>query len=96
MTITLAQKTKLVIPPSIQLQAGIKAGDRLLFQAFPRIITITASEPTYKPTKSEWAAIRRGEAEIASGEYVTLTELLHGMDRNRRKSGKKTTRKASR
>ena len=33
-------------------------------------------QPTYKPTKAELAAIRKGEAEIARGEYVTLAALL--------------------
>jgi hypothetical protein len=32
--------------------------------------------PTYKPTKKELAAIRRGEAAIARGEYVSLNKFL--------------------
>jgi hypothetical protein len=31
-----------------------------------------APRPTYKPTKAELAAIRRGEAAIARGEYVSF------------------------
>jgi predicted transcriptional regulator len=42
------------------------------------------------------AAIRKGEAEIARGECVAATELLHDLDRHRGKSGAKTTRKVSR
>jgi hypothetical protein len=53
-------------------------------------------ERTYKPTKGELAAIRKGEAEFARGEFVTLTEFLHEMDLNRRKVGAKTGRKISR
>jgi AbrB family looped-hinge helix DNA binding protein len=35
--------------------------------------TITAApRPTYKPTKAELAAIRKGEAAIARGEYVSF------------------------
>jgi hypothetical protein len=42
-----------------------------------RTISITAAPTgTYKPTKGELAAIRRGEAAIARGEYVSLTEFL--------------------
>ena len=51
----------------------------------PRTITITAeTPPTYKPSKLELAAIRRGEAEIADSEYVGLADLLDDLKRNRR------------
>lgn len=96
MTVTLNENQQLVVPPSVQRRAGIKPGDRLEFKISARSITITPVEPTYKPTKSEWAAIRKGEAEIARGESVTLNELLNDLDRNRRKGGKKTTPKVSR
>lgn len=43
------------------------------------------SSHEYKPTKSELAAIRKGEAEIARGEFVTLEELLKGHGLNRAK-----------
>lgn len=97
MTVTVKEGTRLVVPPEVQRQAGIKPGDHLRFKASSRSITITALDlPTYRPTKSEMTAIRRGEAEIARGEYVRLEELLHDVDRNRRKGGKKATRKVSR
>jgi hypothetical protein len=97
MTVTVKEESGLFVPPSVQRQAGIRSGDRLKFKVSPRTITITTVEPpTYKPTKAELAAIRKGEAEIARGEYVTLTDLLHDLDRHRRKSGTKATRKASR
>jgi predicted transcriptional regulator len=51
---------------------------------------------TYKPTRRELAAIRKGEAQIARGEYVTLTDFLHELDRPRRKGGTKAARKVSR
>jgi hypothetical protein len=71
---------------ALQRQAGIKSGDRLRFKVSPHTITITAVEPpTYKPTKAELAAIRKGEAEIARGEYVTLTDLLDDLDPPRRR-----------
>jgi hypothetical protein len=52
-------------------------------------------ERTYKPTKAELVAMRKGEAEIARGEFLTLAEFLHEMDLSRRKVGVKTGRKAS-
>ena len=97
MTITVKNNTDLVVPASIRRQAGIKSGDRLQFKVSPHTITITAAvPPAYKATKTELAAIRKGEAEIARGECVTLTDLLHDLDRPRRKSGTKAARKVSR
>ncbi|HEV1287643.1 MAG TPA: hypothetical protein VNU44_20130 [Bryobacteraceae bacterium] len=53
-------------------------------------------ERTYKPTKAELAAIKKGEAEIARGDFLTLAEFLHEMDLSRRKVGVKAGRKAPR
>jgi hypothetical protein len=94
-TIVKAENT-LVVPSSLQRKAGIKSRDRVVFTVTPRTITITAAPPqTYKPTKAELVAIRRGEAAIARGEYVSLNEFLHELDSPRRKSGAKTARKVS-
>ncbi|HLF88685.1 MAG TPA: hypothetical protein VI451_07075 [Anaerolineales bacterium] len=96
MTTTVKSEAELVVPASVQRQAGIKQGDRVKFKVSHRTITITAvPSPTYKPTKAELAAIRKGEAEIARGEFVTLRELLQDMDRRRRKGGTKAARKVS-
>jgi bifunctional DNA-binding transcriptional regulator/antitoxin component of YhaV-PrlF toxin-antitoxin module len=96
MTILVKSETELVVPSSLRRKAGIKTGDRLVFKVSPGTITITASQPTYTPTKAELSAIRKGEAAIANGDYLSLTELSHDLDRNRRKAGAKTTRKVSR
>jgi len=79
MTVTVKSKTPLVVPQAIQRLAGIKAGDRLEVRASARAITITAVEKTYKPSKAEWTAIRRGEAALARGESVSLAEFAHEM-----------------
>jgi hypothetical protein len=52
--------------------------------------------PTYKPTKSELAAIHKGEAEIARGKFVTLPDLVNELDCRRCKDGAKATRKSPR
>ena len=97
MTITLKSKSDLVVPSSVQRRAGIKEGDRLQFKVSSRTITITAiPEPTYKPTKAELAAIRKGEAQIARGECVTVTELLNGLEHRRSKGRAKAGRKTPR
>ena len=75
----------------------LKSGDRLQFRVSARSITITAMGPAaYKPTKAEWTAIRKGEAAIAHGDSVPLTDFLHGLDSPRRKTGAKASRKVSR
>ena len=97
MTVTVKSKTSLVVPPNVQRQAGIKNGDQVEFTASSGAITIAPAKPAnYKPTKFEMAAIRNGQAAIARGDSVSLTEFLHGLDRNRRKAGTKTNRKVSR
>ena len=96
MTTIVKNKAEVVVPRSIRRQAGIKAGDQLEFKASDRSITIAAVEPVYRPTKAEAAAICKGEAEIARGEFVTLNELLNDLDTRRRKGSAKATQKNSR
>jgi hypothetical protein len=36
----------------------------------------------YRPTKGQWAAIRKGEAALARGDYVTLEEMLAALKRS--------------
>jgi bifunctional DNA-binding transcriptional regulator/antitoxin component of YhaV-PrlF toxin-antitoxin module len=97
MTVIVKTNTGVVVPPSVQRQAGIKVGDRLEFKVSSGRITITPTDkPAYKPTKSELAAIRKGEAAIARGEHVSLSDFLHGLDRRSRKAGAKTSRRISR
>ena len=51
---------------------------------------------TYKPTEAEWGAIRKGEAEIARGEYVGLEELLKSLKNPPRKITKAISEGAGR
>jgi AbrB family looped-hinge helix DNA binding protein len=97
MTITVKTEGELVVPVSVRRRAGIKNGDRLKFDVSAGMVIITpASQPAYKPTKAELAAIRKGEAAIARGEYVSLADFLHDLDRPRRKARAKAVRKVSR
>ena len=45
MTITLKEKTLLVVPPSVQRKARLKAGDQVEFRAVPGKITIVRIIP---------------------------------------------------
>ncbi len=53
--------------------------------AKPKVVKLSAG--TYKPTKSELDAIRKGEHEIARGNFATLGEILNDLDRHRLKAG---------
>jgi AbrB family looped-hinge helix DNA binding protein len=46
-------------------------------------------------TPGDETAIRRGEAQLARGEYITLEELENELDRSSLKRGRKTTKKIS-
>src|SRR5207245_6027132 len=48
--------------------------------------------PVVDPEPGELEAIVQGEAAIARGEYVTLEELLHDLDIDRREGGAKKPR----
>jgi AbrB family looped-hinge helix DNA binding protein len=97
MTVTVKDRNELTIPPSVQRRAGIQPGDRLEFKVSSGKITITpAKAVAYKPTKSELAAISKGEAAIARGESVSLAAFLNDLDRNPRKARSKTSRKVPR
>jgi predicted transcriptional regulator len=96
MTTVVKEKKPIELSPALQRRAGIVPGDQVEIKASRGSITITPLRRTYKPTKAEWAAIRKGEAEIARGEYITLTDLLHDLDHQRRKGRSKTARKTPR
>ena len=98
MTITVTDNSELVLPLSARArrQAGIKTGDQMEVKVFPRTITITAVEPSYKPTKAELAAIHKGEAALGRGDSVSLNEFLHGLDSYRSQARTKASRKVSR
>jgi bifunctional DNA-binding transcriptional regulator/antitoxin component of YhaV-PrlF toxin-antitoxin module len=96
MSVPVKRETDLIVPASVRRRAGLRAGDKVEFKVSSRTITITpVGPPSYKPTKSELAAIQKGEAEIARGDYVTLTDLLHDLDRPDRKGRAKAARKIS-
>lgn len=100
MTILVKNRLGLKVPPAIQEQAGIGLGDLIEFKVAKGRITIRpvhdeARYPTYKPTKAEAAAIRRGRAAYKRGDYITLDQLHEELGTGCDRSRKKGTRKAS-
>jgi metal-responsive CopG/Arc/MetJ family transcriptional regulator len=51
--------------------------------------------PVVEPTKAELAAIRRGRAAFARGDYVSLAELSHDLATTSHRTGRKGSQKAS-
>lgn len=97
MTVRVRSETDLIVPASVQRRAGIRPGDLVEFKVSARTITIQATpQRTYKPTKAELAAIRKGEIAIARGQCVSLAEFLNELDGNGRKTRPKSRRKVSR
>ena len=52
-------------------------------QEYERLLGLKKVFPVVKPSKEEMRAIRRGEREIAKGEYITLEQLKRELERSR-------------
>ena len=67
MTVTVKNKTALVVPPSVRRQAGIRAGDRVEFTVSGRVISILPKLPTttdeYSPEQRRIISDNLDEAE---------------------------------
>ena len=102
MTITLKEKTPLVVPPSVQRQARIKAGDQLDFKATPGIITIVTKPPLaddeYTPQQRRIidAQLAEGLEDIRKGRvsrrFDTVDEMLASMKTAKKASRRQKTR----
>ena len=102
MTITLKAKAPLVVPPSVQRKARLKAGDRVEFKATPGRITIVSKPPAVpSATDDEYTPEQRRiiERQIAEGledikkgrthgPFNTVEEMIASM-----KAGTKTSRR---
>lgn len=100
MTITLKKKAPLVVPPSIQRKARLKAGDQVEFKAAPGMITIVSKPPAAPtPTDDEYTPEQRRiiEAQLAEGlddirkgrvsrRFDTVAEMLASMKARRKTS----------
>lgn len=100
MTTTLKEKSQLVVPPSIQRRAGIKAGDRLEFKVSGGVITISpkpsAADDEYTPAQRRVidAELDAAEKGPFHGPFSTADEAIAHMkgQLKKRASTKKTKR----
>jgi CopG family transcriptional regulator/antitoxin EndoAI len=84
------------LPPEMadQVENAMKAEHRtrseLVREALRTYISIRRF-PEETPTPSELRAIRRGEAAYRRGDYITLDEYLHAVDRRPRRARRKVS-----
>lgn len=69
MTTVVKDRTPIVIPPTIQRQAGIKAGDRLEFKVSGKTITVHTKAVEDEYTPEQRRAIDDRIADARKGEY---------------------------
>lgn len=95
MTVTVRNKTPLVVPPAVRRKAGLKSGDRLEFRVSGQVITILPKPPAQDDeyTAAERRAIDRGiaqsEKEYAAGKsygpFETAAEAIASINANLRR-----------
>lgn len=71
MTVTVKNRTPLVVPTAVRRQAGLKTGDKLEFRVSDGVITILPKPPDDQETPAQREAIDRA---IAEG----LDDIKHG------------------
>jgi bifunctional DNA-binding transcriptional regulator/antitoxin component of YhaV-PrlF toxin-antitoxin module len=82
MTVTVKNKTPLVVPPSVRRLAGFKSGDKLEFKVTAGVVTILPkgdSDDTLTPEEEK--IVRRGEAQLRRGESRPWRAVKHALAR---------------
>jgi AbrB family looped-hinge helix DNA binding protein len=103
MTITVKNKTSLVVPPSVRRRAGIKPGDRLEFKVSGGIINIIPKPPPavdeYTPEQRRIidAGIAEGMEDFRKGRShgpFTADEAVHFLKSQMKRPPAKTVKRA--
>lgn len=91
MALRAGASAELVVPPSVRRRAGIKAGDRVEFEAARGVITIRKSQQLeddeYTPAQRRMIRKRLDEAaeDVRQGRvygpFTTIAELEHSLRR---------------
>lgn len=101
MTVTVKSKTTLTVPPQIQRNAGIRAGDQVEFKVSGGIISIIPKLPSaddeYTPAQrrvidAHLAAARKGPYYGPFETADAAIKFLNKEIRNRKAGKRKTTR----
>jgi bifunctional DNA-binding transcriptional regulator/antitoxin component of YhaV-PrlF toxin-antitoxin module len=86
MTVTLKNKTPLVVPDRVRREAGFKTGDRVEFKVSRGAVTILPKPPVAQDlddtlTPAEEKIVRRGEAQIKRGKSKPWRDVKHALAR---------------
>jgi len=105
MTVTVRNKTPLVVPPSVRRQAGLKSGQKIEFKVSGGVISIYPKLPT---ANDEYTAEQRqivaaqlaeGLAEIDAGQvhgpFATHKEFIASLHEEAKKLSRKKTKRSA-
>jgi bifunctional DNA-binding transcriptional regulator/antitoxin component of YhaV-PrlF toxin-antitoxin module len=86
MTVTLKNKTPLVVPNRVRRAAGFKPGDRVEFKVSHGAVTIlpklaATQHPFDTLTPAEAKIVRRGEAQLKRGKSKPWGDVKHALAR---------------
>jgi len=82
MTVTVKNKTPLVVPPAVRRRAGFKSGDKLEFKVAGGVVTILPRQDADDIlTPEEGKTVRRGEAQLKRGESKPWRAVKHALVR---------------
>jgi AbrB family looped-hinge helix DNA binding protein len=90
----IGQRRQVVIPKEIFDALGLRTGDFVEVQKVKGTVVITPKKLVDADdvlTPREEALVRKGEAQLRRGEYVTLEDLEHELDRPTVTRRRKTT-----
>jgi bifunctional DNA-binding transcriptional regulator/antitoxin component of YhaV-PrlF toxin-antitoxin module len=105
MTVTVKNRTPLVVPPSVRRRAGLKSGQELEFKVSGSVITIlpkhpaAADEYTSKQRRIIDAQVAEGLADIEAGRvhgpFSTHKEFITSLHKEARKLSRKRTKRSA-
>jgi AbrB family looped-hinge helix DNA binding protein len=90
----IGQRRQVVIPKEIFDALGLRTGDFVEVTQVKRTVVIKPKKLVDAEdvlTPEEERAVRRGEAQLRRGQYVTLEDLEHDLDRPAVTRRRKTT-----
>ena len=89
----LGQRRQVVIPKDICQRLGLQEGDFVEVNSTKGLVVIQPKklvDPDEVLTPHEATLVRKGERQLRRGQYVTLEQLEHDLDRPARKRSRKT------
>jgi bifunctional DNA-binding transcriptional regulator/antitoxin component of YhaV-PrlF toxin-antitoxin module len=105
MTVTVKNRTPLVVPPSVRRRAGLKSGQELEFKVSGSVITIlpklptAADDYTSEQRRIVDAQLAEGMADIEAGRvhgpFSTHKEFITSLHKEAKKLSRKRTKRSA-